>query len=185
MSVLLYPTCPTDCAGLLPVAGGSLCAPTVGYGEIEWLILARADAADFTNVESLAEWQARQALDPSNADAIEIFHVKGDYPEAESTETIISGDRTVRGEKTHTVNFMIDEDDDTNYAAHLTFECGNKFKMWFATADGMLWGGNTGVDPSVLTNYVIPPERTAVRYINGKAVWKSKHTPLRSAYPLA
>lgn len=185
MSVLLYPSCPTDCAGLLPQPGGSICAPTLGYGEIEWLIVSRADAADFTNIEDLAEWTARQALANSDPDAISIFHIIGELPEPEVAETTISGDRVVRGEKTFNLNFSIDEDDDINFEAHLTFECGNKFKIWFATADGMLFGGDAGIEASVLTNYIIPKERTALRMINGKATWKDKRTPLRSAYPLA
>jgi hypothetical protein len=185
MSVLLYPSCPTDCSGLLPDAGGSICAPTLGYGEVEWLIVSRADSADFADIESLAEWTTRQAKLNTDPDAISIFHVIGELPEPDVSETTISGDRTVRGEKTFNLNFTIDEDDDDNYEAHLTFECGNKFKIWFATADGMLFGGDSGIEASVLTNYVIPRERTALRVINGKATWKDKRSPLRSVYPLA
>jgi hypothetical protein len=185
MSVLIYPTCPTDCSGLLPEPGGSICAPTLNYGEIEWLIIARADAAGFTNIEDLAEWNARVALPNSDANAISTFHVLADLPEPEVSEITISGDRVVRGEKTFTLPFTIDELDDANYEAHLTIECGNQFLFWFATADGHIYGGNDGILGSMLTNLMIPRERTALVNILGKLTWKNKRSPLRGTYPLA
>lgn len=185
MSVLLYPTCPTDCSGLLPDPLFDNCAPELQYGEIEWLIIARADAAPFTNIEDLAEWTARQALANTNADAISIFHVIADLPEPEVSEITISGDRTVRGEKTFTLPFTIDELNDSNYEAHLVIECGNQFLFWFVTADGHIYGGNEGILASMLTNLMIPRERAALVNILGKMTWKNKRSPLRGIYPLA
>jgi hypothetical protein len=185
MSVLIYPTCPTDCAGALPEPSFDECAPEVGYGEISKIYLAKADAADLSNVEDLAEWTTKLALAISQTNAIRVFTVVGDLPEPEVAETKISGNRTIRGFKTFNLPFEIDEDNDLNYEAHLTFECNNKFKLWFETADGMLYGGNEGLEVSVLTNYVIPRERTGVRKIMGKATWQSKKSPLRCVSPMA
>jgi hypothetical protein len=184
MSVLLYPSCPEDCAGSLPDPSFNECAPVIGYGEISKIYLAKADAADFTNIEDLSEWTTRLALGISSADAIRAFTVMGDLPEAEATEITISGNRTIRGFKKFTMSFEIDEDNDENYQAHLTFECNTKFKMWIETADGMMFGGNEGLIASILTNYLIPRGRTEIRKIMGKAVWESKKSPLRNVSPL-
>lgn len=185
MSVLLYPTCPVDCAGSLPEPTFNECAPVIGYGEISKVYLGKADASPFDNVESLAEWTERLALATSNADAIRAFTVLADLPEPEVTEITISGNRTVRGFKKFTMPFEIDEDNDDNYQAHLTFECNNKFTMWFETADGMMFGGNEGIAVSILSNYLIPRGRTEVRKVMGKATWESKKSPLRNVSPLA
>lgn len=185
MSVLILPTCPTDCAGALPDPAFDECAPVVGYGEISKIYLAKADASDFTNVDVITEWTTRLAYDVSNADAIRAFTVLGDMPEPEVTEQKISGDRIARGFKTFKVIFEIDEDNDTNYEAHLLFECNTKFKMWFETADGMLFGGNEGVEPTIQTNYLIPRARADLRKIMGIATWESKTSPLRCISPNA
>lgn len=185
MSVLLYPTCPADCAGALPDPLFNECAPTVGYGEISKIYLAKADADVLTNVEDLAEWITKLALGIADGNAIRAYTVIGDLPEPEATEVVISGNRTIRGFKKFTLAFEIDEDNDTNYQAHLTFECNTKFKMWFETADGMMFGGNEGIEVSILTNYIIPRGRTEVRKIMGKATWESKKSPLRNISPLA
>jgi len=67
----------------------------------------------------------------------------------------------------------------------LIFECGNKFKVWFETADGMLFGGNEGIEGSINTNYVIPRPRTELRKIMGIIKWEAIHTPLRCVSPMA
>jgi hypothetical protein len=185
MSVLQYPTCPESCAGSLPEPLFNECAPEIGYGEIAKIYLAKADSAVFNNVELLAEWTQRLTAGVATADAIREFTVLGDLPEPELSEIVISGNRTVRGFKKFTLNFEIDEDNDANYQAHLTFECNTKFRMWFETADGMLFGGNEGIEASILTNYVIPRGRTEVRKVMGKATWDSKKSPLRNVSPLA
>lgn len=184
MSVLLYPTCPESCAGSLPEPSFNECAPVIGYGEVSKIYLAKADADGFTNVELLSEWTSRLALGVSDPDAIRAFTVIGDLPEPELTEITISGNRTVTGFKKFSLPFEIDEDNDENYQAHLTFECNTKFKMWFETADGMMFGGNQGIDASILSNYMIPRGRTEVRKVMGRAKWDSKKSPLRNVSPL-
>ena len=88
----------------------------------------------------------------------------------------------------------IDETNVTNYNFLLTTECNLKFKMWFDTSDGILYGGNEGIEASILMNLVIPRERTdVVKYMgrpNGDhsslrfvqqcqphKLWTAKHLP--------
>jgi len=185
MSVLLYPTCPEDCAGSLPEPKFNDCSPQLGYGEIETLYIGKVGTAPFSNVEDLSEWTTRLGLVISDDDAIRAFTVKGQLAAPAATEIKISKNRTIRGFKTFTMAAQIDEDTDENYEAHLTFECNNKFVIWFATSDGMLFGGNDGIEASIISDYIIPPERTAIRYVDLKAIWDSKKSPLRSIDPNA
>jgi hypothetical protein len=186
MSVLAYPTCPTDCAGLLPDPSFSDCAPVWGYGEFEVMYIGKAGTAAFANVEDLAEWTTRLGLVITDDDAIRAFTIKGQLAAPTVAEVTASKNRKVRGLKEFNVAFQIDEVSDENYQAHLTFECGGEYVIWLGTADGFLFGGNEGIqNVSILTNIIVPLERTALRYIDGQAIWSNKKSPLTSINPNA
>lgn len=186
MSVLNLPDCPTGCDTGLPAVDFDICAPELHYGEIEKIYIAAADADDFTNVEDLAEWTTRlsdSAVVTGNE--IRALTVIGELPEPEQTEHTISGDRTAVGFKQFTVNFEVDETNDINYNWLLTLECNVKFKFWFETADGLLYGGNEGLLATIRVNQVIPRERTELAKFIGTAKWKSQFSPLRCLSPNA
>ncbi len=185
MSILILPTCPDDCTGL-PAVSFDVCAPELHYGEVAKLYIAAADADDFTNVEDLAEWTTR--LDDSatlTGDEIRELIVIGELAEPEQTEITISGDRTAVGFKQFSLAFEVDETNDTNYNFLLTLECNMKMKMWYETADGMLYGGNEGIEATIRVNQVIPRERTELVKFIGTAKWRSQFSPLRCVSPNA
>ena len=184
MSVLVIPTCPTDCSGL-PAVYFDECAPDVHYGEVVKLYMAAVDAADFTNVELLGEWTTRLSDAGVDPDAIRELTVYGELPEAEQTEITISGDRTVVGYKQFTLNFEVDETNDINYNWLMNLECNLKFKIWFETSDGRLYGGNEGIEATVRANLMIPKERTDIVKFIGTAKWKSIFSPLVGDSPMA
>lgn len=183
MSVFVLPTCPTECSGSLNSVAFNECAPELHYGEVEWLYVARADASDFTDITNIAEWTPRLSEDSVDADAIRPIHVIGEMPEPEQNELTISGDRIVTGYKTFTLSFEIDETNDTNYEFLLNTECNLRYKIWFATADGMLYGGNEGIEAVIKLNQIIPRERTELVKFTGNVKWKSKFSPLRCTNP--
>lgn len=183
--ILTYPICSSDCASSLPEPSFNECAPVVGYGEISKLYIGKANSSDFNNVNLIGEWNQRLALEISENNAIRSFVVLGDLPEPENTEISISKNRTIRAFKKFTLSFEIDEDNDANYNSHLIFECGSKFKIWFETAEGILYGGNEGISASLMTNYFIPRSRQELRKIIGKAVWDSEKSPLRCTSPFS
>lgn len=185
MSVLIYPVCPDGCESALPAVLFDDCAPEIHYGEVAKIYFANAEAADFTNVELLSEWTTRLSAAGTDPDAIRELTVLGDLPEAERTEINISGDRIIAGQKQFTLPFEVDETNVVNYEFLLTAECNLKFKMWFETSDGILYGGNEGILASVLMNLMIPRERTDVVKYMGTAKWKSQYSPLRSTMPTA
>lgn len=191
MSNLYVPPCPTTCAGAVADVSFSECAPDWNYGEVSKIYLAEqnfesvdnAGNPGFSDVTSLTEWNDN--LSDTVDGKIRTLVVLGDLAEAEVTELPASGDRIAIGYKTFTLNFTIDETNDTNYNFHLLAECGGKFLIWFETSGGLLFGGNLGIEVSLRLNYVIPRERTAMQVITGKATWKSLQSPFRSDSPLA
>jgi hypothetical protein len=185
MSVLLLPTCPTSCAGSLPAVDFDDCAPELHWGEVSKLYIAAVTAADFTNVELLAEWTTRLSETLTGADTIRELTVLGDLPAPEQTEQAISGDRTAVGFKTFTLPFDIDETNDINYNFLLTYECNMKVKVWYETADGMLYGGNEGIEATLRMDQIIPRERTEIVKFTGSLKWKNEHSPLRCESPMA
>ena len=183
MSVLYLPPCPTDCTGSVQSVSFNECAPETHYGEISKVYLGPSDLADFADVTSLAEWVGKLA--DTGDDMIRTLIGMGDKPEPEQTETPISGDRIVFGYKKFLFNFDVDETNETNYNFMAMAECGGKFKVWYETSDGILYGGNAGLEVSVKVNEIIPRERTGVVKHIYRFSWQSKQHPYRCVSPMA
>jgi hypothetical protein len=183
MSNLYVPPCPTTCSGYVADVSFNECAPENHWGEVSKIYIAGADFAGFADVTSLAEWTAN--LSDTDDDKIRTLIVIGELPEPETTEVPISGDRIAIGYKTFNLNFEIDETNDLNYNFLLMSECGGKYTIWYETSDGLLYGGNDGIEASLRLNQVIPRERTGIVKIMGKATWKSIQSPFRCTSPMA
>lgn len=183
MSVLYLPPCPTDCSGSLQSVSFNECAPETHWGEISKLYVGPADLAAFLDVSALAEWTAKLA--DTGDDKIRTLIVIGEQPEPEQTEVSISGDRVVVGYKKFIINAEIDETNETNYNFLAMSECGGKYLMWYETSDGILYGGNEGIEVSLKMNQIIPKERTGIVKIMVKASWNSLHHPYRCVSPMA
>jgi hypothetical protein len=190
MSILYLPECPTTCSGALSEVSFNECAPEYHYGEVSKIYIAESnfESVDnagnpgFGDVTSLVEWNDN--LSDTVDGKIRTLIVLGDLPEAESTEIATSGDRIAIGFKTFNLIFEVDETNETNYMFLLMSECGGKYLIWFETSDGLLFGGNAGIEVSLRLNYLIPRERTALQKIMGKATWKSLRSPLRANSPM-
>lgn len=179
MSDIFEPICPVDCESSVPDVEFNECAPNVNAGEVTRIYLAAADADDFTDVTSLAEWTPR--LTSNN---IKELVVIGEFPEPETNELSISDDRKITSNKAFTLQAEIDETNMTNYAFLRKLECSIKMKMWFQTSAGIMYGGNEGIPASVLGNLVIPKDRNDIERFMLKATWRKKHSPGRSISPL-
>jgi hypothetical protein len=184
MSVYVLPPCPDSCAGLMPEPRFDECAPETHFGEIAKMVVGRANANPLTNPEDAAEWAARFALPIADANALRELTVVGEKPVPEKTEQQISGDRTVYGFKRHTVTFEVDETNDENYEMLRFFECNNKYKLWYITAEGVGYGGADGVEGNVTLDDMIPRSREELNKFMGDFKWKSKFHPDRFTYPL-
>ena len=184
MSVLTLPVCPTDCAGSLGAVAFDECAPVIHYGEISKLYVARADAADLTSPDLIAEWTARLSDTAVDVDSIRTFIGIGELPVPEKTELPISGNRTIYSPKTFNLLFEVDETNDTNYEWLLESECNLKRKFWYETSDGMLYGGKTGIEGIFGVDAPIPKGREEIAKFMMSVKWKSKHSPLRNLSPM-
>lgn len=182
MSVLYVPPCPTTCSGSVADVSFNECAPETHWGEVSKVYITEADFAGFTDVTDAAEWLTN--LGDTGDDKIRTLIVIGELPEPETTETPMSGDRIAIGSKTFNLNFTIDETNETNYNFLLMSECGGKYLIWYETSDGILYGGNDGIEVSLRANQIIPRERTAMVTIECKATWKSLQSPFRCESPL-
>lgn len=180
---MYLPPCPTDCSGSLQSVSFNECAPETHWGEISKLYVGPADLEAFLDVSALAEWTAKLA--DTGDDKIRTLIVIGEQPEPEQTEVPISGDRVVIGYKKFIINAEIDETNETNYNFLAMSECGGKYLMWYETSDGILYGGNEGIEVSLKMNQIIPKERTGIVKIMVKASWNSLHHPYRCVSPMA
>lgn len=185
MSVLVNPTCPVDCDNSIPSVLSNECAPEWHWGEISKLYIARADAASFTNVDLIAEWTARLDDTGVAVDDIRTLPGIGELPEPEQTETEMSGDRTSYSPGRYNLLFDVDETNDTNYEFYLFAACNIKVKFWYETHDGMLYGGNDGIEGTLKVTHPIPKGKKDVVYMKISLKWDSIFPPLRCLSPMA
>lgn len=185
MSVLTLNPCPVDCSGSLESVSFSECAGEFHYGEISKIYVARADAADFAAVDVITEWTARLHDSGVDPDDIRTLIGIGEVAAPDMTEIAVSGDRTITGPKTYNLTFEVDETNDTNYIFMLETQCNLKFKVWLEMSDGMLYGGNTGIEMILRGNQPLLKSRTDVEKIIFSGKWKSENDPLRCLSPMA
>lgn len=179
----VLPTCPTDCSGILPEVNFNACVPAIARGRVRRIYLGKATDSSFSDWTSDTEWLTRLSLDAVTADKIRPLTVIGTKPVPEATELDISDERKAIAEKTHKVDFKIDEVTDENYEFLRAMECGVQMKAWYATKD-YLYGGNDGIVVSIKIDEVIPENNKELSYFQGTITWISKFHPERCSNPL-
>lgn len=182
MSIISLPVCPTSCAGTLGSIDFDDCAPETHFGEIAKLYLWALDEVPFASqaeFDSAAHWATHLSDTSVVAGAIREFTVIGEMPDPETTEIPISGDRIIQGFKKFVLNLEVDETNETNYNFLLLSECGGKYKAVFEMADGILYGGKSGIEVSIKMSQPLPKTRQEVVKILMKVSWQSKNSPLR------
>lgn len=185
MSVIETVTCATDCDTNLPVVSFSNCSPQTATAQIVKIYMSKEG---FTDITSASEWNDRLPGNESDQNeaadnAIRVFTVIGDKPAPEKSEKEISGGRFVTPQKTHTVNFSIDEISQANYDAAREFECGGNRLIWYEDSAGFVFGGNAGISASINIDHIITASREDFQTLTGTAKWKSQFSPRRDAKP--
>lgn len=180
------PICPVGCASALPVVSFSECSPEVNLSEIQYVYVAKSVAADFTDWTVITEWTTRLSQTVVvGDDTIRTLTVIGDKPAPARTEKEISGGRKVSANKTHTLNFTIDETNEINHELLRMLECGGTFKIWYETQGGLLFGGNEGIEASIFLDMILGRGREEVASFAGVAEWKNRFTEERCVSPIA
>lgn len=175
------PICPTDCSALLAAVKFSDCAPAINASEIKRIFIAKADAEPFEDVAAASEWTTR--LTPATGDIKELI-VIGDKPAPASVVKDISNARKHVVGKDHTVNFTIDDVTPENYEFMRSTECGGKYKIWYETHGGFLYGGDEGIVANIVMDDVLNRGIDEIETINGVATWRDKFSPERVASPI-
>jgi len=177
------PVCPTGCTSDLPPTENDECNPETHGAQIGKLY--------FTNIgnplidwTSAVEWNSRLSDNGILPNDIRTLHVVGSKPVPASDEKEISLGRKVTGKKTHIVNYKVDETNDTNHEFLRKNECGGNYLFWYETVEGLLFGGNEGIEASMLMDMDIPEALTDLITFQGKLEWKAKFTEERIASPI-
>jgi hypothetical protein len=179
------PACSQDCNAALPPAKFSNCNPNVNFSEIRRIFMAKLNAAPFNNWKAAGEWNTRvNNTTTTGNDYIREFTVIGDKPAAANVVAQISNGRTKVIGKDHTLNFTIDDVTDENYEAMRAFECGGKYRFWYETEGGYMFGGNEGFTADMVQNSVLDRGREAYERIEGVLTWRSKFHPERAVSPI-
>jgi len=179
------PVCIDNCDSPLPVVSFSDCSPSVNLSEIEYVILGRPDSADLTDETDAAEWADRLDNDDIvDNDKLRLLRVIGDKPQPTDQEQTISGQRIIVVDRTHTLNFDVDETNDINYEAVRTLQCGGEVKVWYVSRSKHVFGGKTGVTASLKISEVSNRGENEILRFSGVATWKSLFSPERALWPL-
>lgn len=180
------PTCPTNCTSALPPVSFDICAPEINLSEIQYIYIGKANTPSFADWDAPTEWATRLSqTSVTGDDYIRTLTVIGDKPAPGKTEKDISAGRKAVTSKTHVINFTIDETNAINHELVRTLECGGKFKIWYETQGGLLFGGADGIDADVFLDMVLARGREENAVYTGTVTWKKKFTEERAVSPIA
>ena len=179
-------TCPSGCTTALPAVKFDKCAPKVNLSEIERIYVAKPTAAAFADWKLATEWTTRiSETDSTGDDAIRPLIVIGDKPAPANVIKEISNGRKLPVRKDHTLNVTIDDVSDENYDFMRTLECGGQVKIWYETAGGYLYGGNEGIDATMVLDDVLNRGRDEIETLTGTITWSAKFHPERTLSAIA
>lgn len=178
------PLCPNDCDQALGTVLFDECAPNINPSEIQRVFISKANAAPFNNWAQAQEWTDRIAASGATANAIRELTVIGDKPAAASVTKDISNGRKYVVGKDHTLNFTIDDVSDENYEFMRSTECGGKYRLWYETKGGYMYGGNEGIKVSIVMDDVLNRGVDEIETLNGVATWRNKFSPERVKSPI-
>lgn len=182
----MNPTCSTNCQVDLKPVKFSDCNPVVENSEIRRIFIAKSIAKPFTNWANEAEWLTRMSESSvTGDDYIRVLTVIADKPAAAAVTKDISNGRKVNLGKDHTVNVTIDDTSDVNYEFMRSLECGGKFRIWYETMGGNMYGGNGGITKaSVDFNDVLNRGVEEYDTFAGVITWRNKFHPERIKSPI-
>lgn len=178
------PLCPTDCDSPLNEVEFDDCAPEINLSEIKRVFVAKPAAQAFTDWKVATEWTTRLNQADTEPDSIRELIVIGDKPAPANVQKNISNNRIIQVGKDHTLNFTVDETNDKNYEFARSTECGGKYRIWYETHGGKMYGGNAGVRVNLVMDTVLARGTDEIEAINGVATWRAKFSPERAPSPI-
>lgn len=165
------------CTTVLPAVHADLCDDQAYFGEISRLLFTRL-GDDLTDWTDDAEWVTRidnaavLPASPTLAPIRDLFGI-GSIAEPERPTTPLSRKRTKYGNPRFTAVFNVDDTGDTNWAFLQAIPPGGQtYAVWFATEERM-WGGNTGIEATIVADFTIPESRQELIKIRITVTWET------------
>ena len=177
--------CPNNCETELPEVRFSKCSPTIVLSEIVRIFLGKQSTEPFTDWKSATEWTTRLSENGTTANAIRPLTVIADKPAGSPVVKEISNGRKYNLRKDFTINIEIDDVSEENYEFMRVTQCGGEYKLWFETAGGRIYGGNEGIDASLVLDNVLGRGKDEIEKITGTASWDDKFSPEMCNSPIA
>ena len=178
-------TCPNNCESELPVVKFSECSPKIILSEIRRIFLGKKGTQPFTDWKNASEWTERLDETAVTANTIRPLTVIADKPAGSPVVKEISNGRKYNLRKDFTINIEIDDVSPENYEFMRVTQCGGEYKLWFETAGGRLYGGNEGIDASLVLDNVLGRGKDEIEKITGTASWDDKFSPEMCISPIA
>jgi len=175
------PTCGSE---TLPVVDFDFCEPEVKASEIQRIFLCKVGGASFTDWTDPVEWTSRVSETATTINAIRALTVIGDKPAPANTVKDVSNGRKVISRKDHTLNFTIDEVTDDNHTFLQGVQNGKRFRMWYETAGGHMFGGNDGIFIELTGDMVLARGAGEIAVYNYVATWTNPATETRIDSPI-
>jgi len=186
MSIII-PSCPTGCNSKLNPLAQDPCTPQVSIGEINRIYMMSAGGMPLTTWGTpglAAELLSRIDNTATTVDSIIELILSADMPAASGDMIDIADNKKFYLPKTFTINFQIDDVNETVHDFLRFTECNQVVKIWYANPD-WIWGGNDGIEVNVTMNDVIERGSKGRYTIQGVITWESKFTPERDVNPFA
>ena len=177
--------CPNNCETELPEVRFSKCSPTIVLSEIVRIFLGKQSTESFTDWKSATEWTTRLSENGTTANAIRPVTVIAYKPAGSPVVKEISNGRKYNLRKDFTINIEIDDVSEENYEFMRVTQCGGEYKLWFETAGRRLYGGNEGIDASLVLDNVLGRGKDEIEKITGTASWSDKFSPEMCVSPIA
>ena len=177
-------SCPNSCETALPEVKFSKCSPNIVLSEIVRIFVGKQTTQPFNNWKDASEWTQRLSETAITANAIRPLTVIADKPAGSPVVKEISNGRKYNLRKDFTVNIEIDDVSPENYEFMRVTQCGGEYKLWFETAGGRIYGGNEGIDASLVLDNVLGRGKDEIEKITGTASWSDKFSPEMALSPI-
>ena len=177
-------SCPNSCETALPEVKFSKCSPNIVLSEIVRIFIGKQSTQPFNNWKDASEWTQRLSETANTANAIRPLTVIADKPAGSPVVKEISNGRKYNLRKDFTVNIEIDDVSPENYEFMRVTQCGGEYKLWFETAGGRIYGGNEGIDASLVLDNVLGRGKDEIEKITGTASWSDKFSPEMALSPI-
>ena len=177
-------SCPNSCETALPEVKFSKCSPNIVLSEIVRIFVGKQTTQPFNNWKDASEWTQRLSETANTENAIRPLTVIADKPAGSPVVKEISNGRKYNLRKDFTVNIEIDDVSPENYEFMRVTQCGGEYKLWFETAGGRIYGGNEGIDASLVLDNVLGRGKDEIEKITGTASWSDKFSPKMALSPI-